>query len=169
MACTERMPTGPRNPQLSVSFWGYVVMNNLNLCIRIATMAAFLAAAAPALAGDAPKEPAPPMASGLSHELTQALLHANYAATATSVEDLHQHLHHVINCIVGPEGSGFDNNFMNPCHGMGNGALPDASSDAEKKHLNEVLEHAKAALRTDDFVLAKDAARIAVWTLMTGI
>ena len=76
-------------------------------------LAALLAASESDFAGDA------------TAQVTQAVLHANYAATALNVKEVHEHLHHVINCLVGPKGAGFDTKEMNPCHGMGNGAIPD--------------------------------------------
>ena len=36
------------------------------------------------------------------------------------------HLHHTLNCLVGPGGDGFDAKQMNPCAQAGNGAIPDA-------------------------------------------
>lgn len=143
-------------------------MNKDHRNLACAAVAALLAVSAPALAADKIREPAPVMESGLSHELTQALLHANYAATSDTIEEAREHLHHVINCLVGPEGAGFDADSMNPCHGMGKGAIPDTADAALKKSLEKVVEHAQAGVQTDNFVLAKDAARIAVWTLMTS-
>jgi uncharacterized membrane protein len=35
------------------------------------------------------------------------------------------HLHHVLNCAVGPDGMGFDAAAGNPCKGQGNGFLSD--------------------------------------------
>lgn len=143
-------------------------MNKAHRNLACAAVAVLLAASGSALAADKIKEPAPVYASGLSHELTQATLHANYAATATTIEEVQHHLHHVINCLVGPDAPGFIADAMNPCHGMGKGAIPDTSDPALQMNLERVLEHAQAALTTENFVLAKDAARIALWTMMTS-
>src|SRR5690348_18093879 len=41
-------------------------------------------------------------------EISTAHAHAVLAQSATSVAMAHTHLHHVINCLVGPNGSGFE-------------------------------------------------------------
>ena len=41
-------------------------------------------------------------------ELTVADQHAGFAAKAATVDMVHMHLHHVLNCLVGPSGPGFD-------------------------------------------------------------
>jgi hypothetical protein len=144
-------------------------MNKAHRNVGVAALAVLLAVLAPTLAGAQVKEPAPPYAQGLSHELTQATLHANYAATASSIEELHEHLHHLVNCLVGPDDPAFNADHLNPCHGLGSGAIPDSVDGMRKESLKNTLEHVQAALRTDDFILAKDAARIALWLLMTSI
>ena len=35
------------------------------------------------------------------------------------------HLHHTLNCLVGPQDKLFDASAGNPCQGQGNGYLPD--------------------------------------------
>jgi hypothetical protein len=145
-------------------------MNKINRNVGCAALVALLAASAPAWAGDAPQEPGPRYgATGIMDEVTQALIHANYGATASSIEIVHEHLHHIINCLVGPKGQGFEAKWGNPCHGMGDGAIPDARDAAQKNLLEEVVKHADAGLQTDNLVLAKDAARVAVWSLMVAM
>jgi len=128
-------------------------MDKVNRRVGCAALAAFLAASSPALAGDAVKE------------VAEAALHANFAATAAVTEYVHDHLHHLINCLVGPKGSEFDANSMNPCNGMGDGAIADTTDAAKKKILAQALEYANAGLGSDDLTKAKDAAREAALSL----
>lgn len=128
-----------------------------------------LAVSVPVLAGAQVKEPAPVFAKGLSYELTQTTLHASFAATAPTIEAVHEHLHHVLNCLVGPKDPAFNADHFNPCETLGSGAIPDSKEGPQKESLKETVEHVQAALGTDDFVLAKDAARVALWILMTSL
>jgi hypothetical protein len=132
-------------------------MDKVNRRVGCAVLAVLLAASAPALAGDAVKEAA------------EAALHADFAATGYVIERVHDHLHHVINCLVGPKGSGFDANSMNPCNGMGDGAIPDAADAATKKILGDALERANAGLGLNDLNKAKYAARVAEQMLTQSI
>lgn len=61
-------------------------------------------------------------------ELATASTHAQLSEAAESVAVADMHLHHVINCLVGPHGRGFDAAAGNPCKGMGEGALRDSPS-----------------------------------------
>lgn len=62
-------------------------------------------------------------------EIGTAHKHALLAQGSTTLTLAQMHLHHVINCLVGESGAGFDAAVGNPCKGQGNGALADAASD----------------------------------------
>ena len=47
----------------------------------------------------------------------------------------HKHLQHAVNCLVGPNGKGFDAAAGNPCGKAGNGAIPDSTDAAQKAKL----------------------------------
>lgn len=66
----------------------------------------------------------------VSKQSTTASAHAGMALGAADLKMVHTHLHHVINCLVGPSGKGFDAAAGNPCKGMGEGAIVDAKGDA---------------------------------------
>jgi len=68
------------------------------------------------------------------------------------------HLHHTVNCLVGPEGQGFDAKEANPCQKLGNGAIPDAADQALKAKLTAALAKAQAGLKSDDLAAARKAA-----------
>ncbi len=48
-------------------------------------------------------------------EIVNATEHAGYAAAAADIAGVHAHLHHALNCLVGPGGNGFDAKELNPC------------------------------------------------------
>ena len=60
-----------------------------------------------------------------SAELRTAIDHAGYSAKAEALAQVHLHLHHALNCLVGPHDKLFDPAAGNPCNGQGNGYLPD--------------------------------------------
>src|ERR1700733_818775 len=59
-------------------------------------------------------------AADVKAEITAAATHANLAAKAGTVDMVHTHLHHVLNCLVGPKGKDFDGKAANPCAKLGN-------------------------------------------------
>lgn len=100
---------------------------------------------------------------GVKTEISTAHTHAVYAQQAPSVAVSHVHLHHVINCLVGPKGTGFDANQANPCKGQGNGALPDsAGNSAVHGKLTTALSEAQAGLKSNDLkAVQADAGKVA--------
>ena len=68
--------------------------------------------------------PGAALADGHS-EIVLAEQHAGLAAGSGDIAVVHAHLHHTLNCLVGPGGAGFDANQMNPCANAGHGAIPD--------------------------------------------
>jgi hypothetical protein len=111
--------------------------------------ALLVAAGLPALAADAAKE------------VSVAEQHAGYAANATLLATAHVHLHHTVNCLVGPNGQGFDAKELNPCNGLGAGAIPDATDPAKKQVLQQALAKAEAGLAAGDLAAAKENAAAA--------
>ena len=62
---------------------------------------------------------------GLASELKTAITHAGFAEKYETQKEVTLHLHHVINCLVGPNDKMFDGSAGNPCQGQGNGILAD--------------------------------------------
>ena len=60
-----------------------------------------------------------------SVELQTAMTHAGFAAKYEALKEVTMHLHHTLNCLVGPQDKLFDAAAGNPCQGQGNGYLPD--------------------------------------------
>ena len=57
---------------------------------------------------------ATPAFAALSDEVSTAQTHAGLAAKGADVNAVHMHLHHALNCLVGPGGAGFDAGQANP-------------------------------------------------------
>lgn len=92
-------------------------------------------------------------------EIQTAAQHAEFALKSKNTAALHQHLHHVINCIVGSSGEGFDAAAGNPCQDMGNGALNDASgSKSAETLLNQSLSLARTGVDISDQRAARSVA-----------
>ena len=98
------------------------------------------------------------IAADVAKQLATAEEHAGYAADAKNLKMVHAHLQHVINCLVGPKGAGFDAAALNPCKGLGDGAIPDTSDAAKKQDLAHAVEQAKEGLGQDDMGAAQKTA-----------
>ena len=104
----------------------------------------------------------PTFAADVKGEIVNAIEHAEYAAEASSIAEVHAHLHHALNCIVGPGGNGFEAHEMNPCVGSGNGIIPDTADAAAKAKLEAAAGKARDGIATDDVATAKaDATFVA--------
>jgi len=61
-------------------------------------------------------------------QLQTAIQHAGFAVEAADRDGAVQHLGHVLNCIVGEGGEGFDAARGNPCSGLGVGIESDVEA-----------------------------------------
>ena len=91
-------------------------------------------------------------------EVTTAASHAGLAAKSADLKGTQTHLHHVVNCLVGPKGQGFDDKEANPCKDQGNGAIPDTTDAVRKAALIEALAKVNEALRQTDMAAAQKRA-----------
>jgi len=123
-----------------------MINHSIRFFVTLIGASALLAVTASAFAGNS------------SEEAAAAASHAGYAAKATDIKQVHMHLHHVVNCLVGPKGEGFDTNEANPCAAMGNGAIPDTNDPITKDKLRNAVEMAQKGLATDDMMEAKKQA-----------
>jgi hypothetical protein len=105
---------------------------------------------------------ATPVLADANAEITIAHTHAGMAASQSAIAGVHTHLHHVVNCLVGPGGSGFDAAQANPCAKAGKGAIPDSANPAQKAKLEQALASAKTGIAATDLATAKaDAEKTA--------
>jgi hypothetical protein len=63
-------------------------------------------------------------------EIRIAAFHAALAYGMPNVAGAHLHLHHVINCLVAPSNPHFDPHVLEPCRGLGHGALNDVAASS---------------------------------------
>lgn len=86
-----------------------------------------------------------------------AAQHAGFAAGGTDIAVVRRHLHHVLNCLVGPEGEGFDAAPGNPCAASG-GAIPQTTDATTKDKLQKAATQVRTAIAGSDLDAAKKVA-----------
>jgi hypothetical protein len=91
-------------------------------------------------------------------EIVNADEHAGYAAASPDMAGAHAHLHHAVNCLVGPGGNGFDAKEMNPCAQAGKGAIPDTTDAKKKAALEAAAAKAREGIASADLATAKKNA-----------
>ena len=64
----------------------------------------------------------------LEAQLTTAVQHAEFSMTADDHAMAVRHLAHVLNCIAGEGGDGFDGPWGHPCGGQGSGIVQDVAA-----------------------------------------
>jgi hypothetical protein len=102
-------------------------------------------------------------------ELRTAATHAGFAAKYETLKEVMLHLHHTVNCLVGPKDRMFDAAAGDPCQGQGVGALPDIKARSgegpQYYEVQWVARMADEALQANELNQAKAAAHIAVLAL----
>lgn len=104
-------------------------------------------------------------ASHAGREIATAKVHATVAAQVDTINGAQLHLHHVVNCLVGPHGSGWDAAAEamseNHCTGLGNGAIADSAHDAVHRDAEAALRAAQAGLKADSLdAVHRDAREV---------
>jgi len=107
-------------------------------------------------------------AVSLPAEISNARTHANNAVNAPTIEAVHTHMHHALNCLVGPKGEGYDAAQMNPCVNAGNGAIPDQTDAAKKAKLEEAKATLMKGLTETDLKTAQASAATAVTAISSA-
>ena len=83
--------------------------------------------------------------------------HGGLASNGANIDAVHMHLHHVLNCLVGPGGNGFDAGQANPCMGSGP-AIPQTADAAMKTKLEGAATQARGGIANADVAAAKKTA-----------
>ena len=96
-------------------------------------------------------------AADAAKEVATARTHAELAAKAADLAGVQMHLHHAVNCLVGPNGNGYDVKQMNPCSADGAGAIPDSDA-AKKPALEAAAATARRGFAATDLKVAQKAA-----------
>ena len=102
-------------------------------------------------------------------EVTTAATHAGLASAAKDMAGVQMHLHHTVNCLVGPKGDGFDTGVANPCKDQGNGAIPDTKDAAKLAMLRQGLAKVNAGLKETDMAAAQKDATAAQDMIKMGM
>jgi len=100
----------------------------------------------------------PASAADVNKEVSTAAQHAGFAASSKDMKTTQMHLHHVVNCLVGPQGEGYDASFGNPCDGQGSGAISDTTDSAKKASLQQALQETNDGLKQSDMAAAQKNA-----------
>lgn len=111
---------------------------------------------------------AAPAFAGVATEITTAHTHAIFASKASSIKAVHMHMHHALNCLVGPKGAGFDASQMDPCKGSGNGAIPDEMNAAKKAKLETAKTTLMKGLTQNNLKMAHATATSAAMTIASA-
>lgn len=98
-------------------------------------------------------------------EIATAAEHAGLAAAAPNLLQTRMHLHHAMNCLVGPKDGDFDKSNANPCAQQGKGAFLDASSPETKAKLQNAMSLAGDGIASSDEATAKKNAAMIKTTL----
>ncbi|HET8986129.1 MAG TPA: hypothetical protein VFN03_10255 [Trueperaceae bacterium] len=80
----------------------------------------------------------------LATQLATAVTHAGFSANAEAIEMATTHLGHVLNCIVGTGGEGFNADWGNPCGSQGEGIINELASHPQAADLQALVESARA-------------------------
>src|SRR4051812_3569411 len=102
---------------------------------------------------------ATPVLADTAAELNIAKNHAGMAAKAADLKTTQMHLHHAVNCLVGPAGKGFDAAAGNPCGKAGAGAIPDSTDAAQKAKLTSIAATAETGVGNSDLAASQKAAK----------
>jgi hypothetical protein len=102
---------------------------------------------------------ATPALADAAQEISIAATHAGLAAKNGMINGVHMHLHHALNCLVGPNGAGFDKSQENPCAKSGAGAIPDETDAAKKEKLTMAAQEARDAIGLSNLAEAQAGAQ----------
>ncbi len=109
---------------------------------------------------------------GLGTELKTAITHAGFAQKYETQKEVTLHLHHVLNCLVGPNDKMFDTGAGNPCQGQGNGILSDIKAQMGENEQYQVAwllgQMAGQVLSVGNLAQQKAAAHI-IEVQLTGM
>lgn len=108
----------------------------------------------------------------LAAQLQTAIQHAGFSASAEDLAMASRHLGHVLNCIVGEGGEGFNADWGHPCGGQGAGIMNDLSSHPQAADLQALVETARQLAAqgvTQESLLAVQAAAAGVGALLQVI
>ena len=101
-----------------------------------------LALAAMLLGGVASAQMIEAPSGALAEQLTTAITHSGFSAGAAELAMASTHLGHVLNCLVGEGGEGFNVDWGHPCGGQGAGIASDLASHPQSADLQALVDNA---------------------------
>ena len=101
-----------------------------------------LALAAMLLGGVASSQMIEAPSGALAEQLTTAITHAGFSAAAEDQAMASRHLGHVLNCLVGEGGEGFNADWGHPCGGQGAGIMNDLAGHPQAADLELLVANA---------------------------
>lgn len=141
------------------------VLNSANRTARI-----LLIALATALVGSVASSQMIEAPSGaLAEQLNTAITHSGFSATAEDLAMASRHLGHVLNCLAGEGGEGFNADWGHPCGGQGAGIVNDLSSHPQAADLELLVTHAHDIASegvTQESLVAVQSAAAAIAALL---
>ncbi len=79
----------------------------------------------------------------LATQLQTAIQHAGFSSAAEDLAMASRHLGHVLNCLVGEGGDGFNADWGHPCGGQGAGIMNDLASHPQAADLQALVDSAR--------------------------
>lgn len=107
-----------------------------------------------------------------AEQLGTAITHAGFSATAEDQAMASRHLGHVLNCLVGEGGAGFNADWGHPCSGQGAGIANDLAGHPQAPDLQALVDSAVALASqgvTQQSLTAVQAAAAGVAALLQVI
>lgn len=108
--------------------------------------------------------------TNMQKEIAVAKIHATVASKIDALPGVQLHLHHVVNCLVGPHGAEYSAKAeavsANHCDDLGNGAIADAKAEPQVRHLAQTaLQQALAGIKATSLPVAHREATEVLRTL----
>jgi hypothetical protein len=89
--------------------------------------------------------------------IATAAQHAGLAAGSGDLAGVRRHLHHTLNCLVGPDGEGFDQAAGNPCANAG-GAIPQTADADTMDKLEKLAMQIREGVMSEDLAASRKLA-----------
>ena len=76
--------------------------------------------------------------AGVAAQWKTSVQHSKFSQDYNGMKEVTTHLQHVVNCLEGPTGPGFEGGAGNPCQGQGAGLIADTKKAKEAKYASVV-------------------------------
>lgn len=76
--------------------------------------------------------------AGVASQWKTSVQHSKFSQDYNGMKEVTTHLQHVVNCLEGPTGPGFEGGAGNPCQGQGAGLIADTKKAKDAKYASAV-------------------------------